>query len=88
PNHFLDESAHLILELNMEDRVVDKTNLISRKPSFGTWDADQILVLREIDKNYTLSAFLETGKEDRRLLGSLRLPGRSLYDNPGERVGE
>ncbi|KAG8830137.1 hypothetical protein FRC17_005359 [Serendipita sp. 399] len=84
-SHFLERIAHLILELTVDGRVVGKANLLSRKHTPGTWDADQILILREKEKKFTLSVFVDLGAEDRQLLGVMELFGQNLFDKLGER---
>ncbi|KAG8799956.1 hypothetical protein FRC17_006997, partial [Serendipita sp. 399] len=64
PGHFLEGVVHLILELSQDNQVVDQVNLLSRKSSPGTWDADQILILHEIKKEFMLSIFLEFSTEE------------------------
>ncbi|KAG8811509.1 hypothetical protein FRC17_002424, partial [Serendipita sp. 399] len=88
PGHFLEDIGLLILELKVDGEAVDKVNLLSRKAVTGTWDADEVLILRDISKELTLSVFLEVGTNDCQLLGSMELWGPNLFDQLEEIIGE
>ncbi|KAG8825810.1 hypothetical protein FRC17_008519 [Serendipita sp. 399] len=83
-DHFLNGVACLALELSIDGGGVNRATLLSREATTGIWDADQVLILREVDKDFTLSVFLEVGIEDRQLLGYMDLSGLSLFDKLGE----
>ncbi|KAG8823300.1 hypothetical protein FRC19_004231 [Serendipita sp. 401] len=85
-DHFLKDVFHLVLELKLNERSVDKTDLLSRESSPGVWDANEPLILPEIIAHFTLSVFAELGGEERQLLASQKLYGTDLCDRLGEPV--
>jgi hypothetical protein len=42
---FLTDAPHLILELSINDKVVDKAKLLPHESSTGIWQAEQSLIL-------------------------------------------
>jgi hypothetical protein len=42
---FLLDIVLLMLEIKLDNRIVDKVNLLSRESAPGIWDADQVVVL-------------------------------------------
>jgi hypothetical protein len=42
---FLIDIVLLKLEVKLDDRIVDRVNLLSRELAPGIWDADQVVVL-------------------------------------------
>ncbi|KAG8859272.1 hypothetical protein FRB91_008453 [Serendipita sp. 411] len=85
-DHSLKDIFHLILELNLNNGFVEKADLLSRESSLGGWEANEILVLREIVAYFTLSIFVELGGEERQLCAWEKLYGPDLCDRLGEPI--
>ncbi|PVF96607.1 hypothetical protein CPB86DRAFT_798792 [Serendipita vermifera] len=86
-DRFLTDSAHLVLELNRNGKLVDKANLLSRESIPGVWDADQPLILREFIGELTLSVLMQLGQNERQLAGSVELKETELFDMVGTQFG-
>ncbi|KAG8837358.1 hypothetical protein FRC18_009412 [Serendipita sp. 400] len=85
-DHFLRDVLHLVSELKLNDRYVDKADLLSPESSPGVWDANEPLILPEIVVHFTLSVFAELGGEALQLVASQELYGTDLCDRLGEPV--
>ncbi|KAG8793406.1 hypothetical protein FRC16_010958 [Serendipita sp. 398] len=84
-DHFLKDSSPLVLELKLNERTVDKTDL-SRESGLGVWDANELLILPEITTHFTLSVFADLGASERQLVASQEIYGPNLCDRLGEPV--
>ncbi|PVF91900.1 hypothetical protein CPB86DRAFT_820103 [Serendipita vermifera] len=83
-DRFLTDSAHLVLELNQNGKLIDKADLLARESMPGVWDADQTLILRrELAGEFTLSVLIQLGQNDPQLVGSMGLNGTELLDMVG-----
>ncbi|KAG8817399.1 hypothetical protein FRC17_011248, partial [Serendipita sp. 399] len=78
PSHVLEDTAHLILELRINGRIVGETNLYPRAETTGIWDADQDLILCEADSEPILFVFSENNGEESQLLGPIQLLRRDV----------
>ncbi|KAG8811895.1 hypothetical protein FRC19_003508 [Serendipita sp. 401] len=85
-DHFLRDVLHLVSELKLNDRYMDKADLLSRESSPGVWDANEPLILPEIVVHFTLSVFAELGGEGLQLVASQELYGTDLCDRLREPV--
>ncbi|KAG8817354.1 hypothetical protein FRC19_011401, partial [Serendipita sp. 401] len=85
-DHSLRDVLHLVSKLKLDDRYVDKADLLSRESSPGVWDANKPLILPEIVAHFTLSVFAELGGEGPQLVASQELYGTDLCDRLGEPV--
>ncbi|PVF90762.1 hypothetical protein CPB86DRAFT_865374, partial [Serendipita vermifera] len=82
-DRFLTDSAHLVLELNQNGKLVDKANLSSRDSMPGVWNADEPLILHEPVGKLTLSVLIQLGQNERQLIGSMELNGTELFNMVG-----
>ncbi|PVF99533.1 hypothetical protein CPB86DRAFT_872592, partial [Serendipita vermifera] len=78
--YFLTDIFHLILEVNQNGRIVDKTNLFPRQHDCGIWDSDQPLILPEVTGEFILSVSLQFDENDCQQVGSVQLDEDELYN--------
>ncbi|PVF92657.1 hypothetical protein CPB86DRAFT_801846 [Serendipita vermifera] len=75
---------HLVLEVNMNGQVVDKANLLSQTSSPWKWDADQILVIRDVATDFMISVVIESDRNDHQVIAFMELNGLELCNAIGK----
>ncbi|PVF92186.1 TPR-like protein [Serendipita vermifera] len=75
--------THLVLEVDVYGRVVDKANLVSQATSPWKWDADQLLVIRHVATDFMISVVTESDRDERRVIASMELSGLELCNTIG-----
>ncbi|PVF92334.1 hypothetical protein CPB86DRAFT_769512 [Serendipita vermifera] len=80
----LQKITHLVLEVNVNGRVVDKANLLSQTSSPWKWDADQILVIHDMATNFMISVVIENDGNKRRAIAFKELNGLELCSTIGK----
>ncbi|PVF91495.1 hypothetical protein CPB86DRAFT_770633, partial [Serendipita vermifera] len=75
--------THLVLEVDVNGRVVDKANLVSQATSPWKWDADQILVIPDVTADFMVSVVIDGGRNERRVIAFMELNGLELCNTIG-----
>ncbi|PVF92332.1 TPR-like protein, partial [Serendipita vermifera] len=77
--------THLILEVDVNGRVVDKANLVSQATSPWKWDADQILVIPDVATYFMVSVVMDSDRNQRRVIAFMELNSLELCNTMGSR---
>ncbi|PVF92187.1 TPR-like protein, partial [Serendipita vermifera] len=76
-------STHIVLEVEVNGRVVDKANLVSQATSPWKWDADQILVIPDVATDFMISVVIDGDRNERRVIAFMELNGLELCNTIG-----
>ncbi|PVF91494.1 hypothetical protein CPB86DRAFT_878492 [Serendipita vermifera] len=82
-NESLRGITRLVLEVNVNGRVVDKANLVSQMTSPWEWDADDILVIHDVATNFMISVVIESDRNERQAVAFMELNGLDLCNTTG-----
>ncbi|PVF92336.1 hypothetical protein CPB86DRAFT_802113 [Serendipita vermifera] len=74
----------LILEVNVNGRVVVKANLLSQIPSPWKWDADQMVAIHDIATDFIISVVMESERNERRVIAFMELNGLEPWNTIGK----
>ncbi|PVF95782.1 hypothetical protein CPB86DRAFT_875431 [Serendipita vermifera] len=81
---FLTEIAYLILEARCKGDIVHCVSLLSRKSRPGVWDADQMLIVPAMPRDFMVSVSMLMDGSEHQLLGFMELNGPALYTELGK----
>ncbi|PVF92180.1 hypothetical protein CPB86DRAFT_227813, partial [Serendipita vermifera] len=76
-------TTHLVLEVNVNGRVVGKANLVSQMASPWKWDAEGILVIRDVTADFVVSVVIDGDRNERRVIAFMELNGLELCNTIG-----
>ncbi|PVF92178.1 TPR-like protein [Serendipita vermifera] len=80
----LKRTTDLTLEVNINGRVVDKANLLSQTSSPWKWDADQILVIRDLATDFIISVVIDSDRNERQVIAFMELNSLELCTTIGK----
>ncbi|PVF92188.1 hypothetical protein CPB86DRAFT_791398, partial [Serendipita vermifera] len=81
----LKETTHLVLEANVNGRVVGKANLVSQMASPWKWDAERILVIPDVTADFMVSVVIDGDRNERRVIAFMELNSLELCNTIGSR---
>ncbi|PVF92042.1 hypothetical protein CPB86DRAFT_819971, partial [Serendipita vermifera] len=78
-------TTQLVLEVDVNGRVVGKANLLSQIPSRWKWEADQIVVIPDGTTDFTLSVVMDSDRNERQVIAFMELNSLELCNTIGSR---